>query len=124
MDGFYFYRKYNHSYTCVDFPNIKTLCCWIHEAGGIAVLAHPGKVINTGDIENFKNSLLNLIKLGIDGIECYYPSHTKEVTSMCLSVCEQLGIIITSCSDCHGSFEETYIGQLYTNIEEVYIGRL
>ena len=124
MDGFYFYGKYNHSYTCVDFPDIETLCCWIHEAGGIAVLAHPGKVINTVDIEKFKNSLLNLIKLGIDGIECYYPSHTKEVTSMCLSVCEQLGIIITSGSDCHGSFEETYIGQLCTNIEEVYIGRL
>lgn len=124
IDGFYFYKKYNQSYTCVDFPNIKTLCQWIHEVGGIAILAHPGKVIKIADIGDFRDSLLQLIKFGIDGIECYYPSHTKEVTSMCLSICEQNRLITTSGSDCHGKFEKTYIGQLCTNIEEVNLSRL
>jgi predicted metal-dependent phosphoesterase TrpH len=124
IDGFYFYKKYDHSYTCVDFPNVKTLCSWIHEAGGIAVLAHPGKVIKTTDIDGFKKSILQLIECGIDGIECYYPTHTKEVTSLCLSICDQNRLIITSGSDCHGTFQETYIGQLCTNIEEVNLGRL
>lgn len=123
-DGFYFYKKYEHSYTCVDFPNVKTLCQWIHEAGGIAVLAHPGKVIKADSSNNFKEKLSQLISFGIDGIECYYPYHSKEVTEICLSICNQHKLIITSGSDCHGTFEKTHIGQLCTKLDEVKLGRL
>jgi 3',5'-nucleoside bisphosphate phosphatase len=123
IDGFCIYKKYEHSYTCVDFPNVKTLCQWIHEAGGIAVLAHPGKVINTDNSKDFKETLLQLIAFGIDGIECYYPSHTKEVTEISLSICHQYKLIITSGSDCHGTFEKTHIGQLCTNVGKVNLGR-
>lgn len=123
-EGVYFYKKYEHSYTCVDFPDVKTLCQWIHEAGGIAVLAHPGKVINTANSKDFKESLLQLTSFGIDGIECYYPYHTKEVTEICLSICHQYKLIVTSGSDCHGAFEKTYIGQLCTNIDNVNLDRL
>lgn len=107
----------------VDFPDVKTICRWIHEAGGVAILAHPGKVIVTEDIDEFKKTFQSLIKFGIDGAECYYPSHTEEITSVCLNICEQNGLIVTSGSDCHGSFEETYIGQLRTDIEKINLGK-
>lgn len=124
IDGFYFYNKYEHSYTCVGFPDVKTLCRWIHEAGGTAVLAHPGKVIKTENGGSFEDSLLKLIELGLDGIECYHPTHTKEITSLCLKICEEKSLISTSGSDCHGAFEQTFIGQLCTKIDEVNLGNL
>lgn len=122
-EGFYFYKKYEHSYTCVDFPDVKTICRWIHDAGGVAILAHPGKVIVTEETDEFKKTFHALIESGLDGAECYYPSHTKDLTLTCLRLCKQKGLIITSGSDCHGSFEETNIGQLCTSIEELNLWR-
>ena len=119
LDGFYYYDKYNHTHASVPFPDIKTLCDWIHEAKGKAVLAHPGKVINTADLKGFHNTLLQLVESGIDGIECYYPAHSEEVTSICLNICKQKGLMITSGSDCHGTFQKTSIGQMMTQIDEV-----
>ena len=41
----------------------------IHDAGGIAVLAHPC-CCNVFNLDNF---ISHLVKLGLDGIETYYP---------------------------------------------------
>lgn len=49
--------------------NIKKLIEAIHQAGGIAVLAHPACCWAL----NLENLVLNLMKLGLDGIEVYYP---------------------------------------------------
>lgn len=52
------------------YPSLKEVIDLIHEAGGIAFLAHPFEY-------GFKelNPLFNEIRsLGIDGIECYHPS--------------------------------------------------
>jgi hypothetical protein len=65
-----------------------------------------------------------LISKGIDGIECYYPSHTKEITDMCQEVCGQHDLIKIAGSDCHGDFEDTLIGQLKTKIDEINILKL
>lgn len=118
-DAFYYYQKYNHNYTCVDFPNVETVCQWIHEAGGKAVLAHPGRVIKTKDMEVFKKTILSMLPMGIEGIECYYPTHSKEIEKICLEICKEHNLIITSGSDCHGDFEETTIGQLKTKCSQV-----
>jgi len=85
--GISIYLQYNHRYDCVKFPEMKEVCNIIHNAGGKAILAHPGKVIRTEKSIEFKNTLKGLINKGIDGIECYYPSHTKEITEMCQEVC-------------------------------------
>lgn len=74
-------------------------------------MAHPGKVIE-GDEAHFREMLSYIVEYGLDGIECIYPSHTKSVTDICLSVAEEKKMIITSGSDCHGSFEDTVIGEM------------
>jgi len=122
--GYLLYAQYNHSYTCVSFPGISELCQWIHKAGGKAILAHPGKVIKENDSSIFQNKLIALVDLGLDGIECYYPSHSQEITDICLDICKERNLIITSGSDCHGSFENTFIGQMNTTIEQVDIDKL
>lgn len=49
--------------------NIKDLISAIHEAGGIAVLAHPCCCWALS-LDQFVN---DLVKIGLDGIEVYYP---------------------------------------------------
>ncbi len=123
-DGFSVYAEYDHTYTCVNFPDIKTVCRWIHEAGGHAILAHPGKVIKYDDITEFEQQVCRLLDLNLDGIECYYPSHTKQIENICLRICRERGLIVTSGSDCHGTFQDTSVGQLLTPVELLNIARL
>ncbi|MCM1003775.1 MAG: PHP domain-containing protein [Candidatus Gastranaerophilales bacterium] len=49
--------------------SVKKLIKAIHEAGGIAVLAHPACCWAI----SLENLVKNLMKLGLDGIEAYYP---------------------------------------------------
>lgn len=121
-EGFMLYSKYEHSYNCVQFPSIKLACKYIHNAGGKAILAHPGKVINETNIDDFKKELLRIINLGIDGIECYYPSHTEDITNVCIEICEDRNLLITCGSDCHGEFEDTEIGEMNIPIENLRLG--
>lgn len=111
-DGFKYYAKYNHSYTCVGFPDITTVCEQIHKAGGVAVIAHPGRVIKNVTITEFEQELRSLLSFPIDGIECYYPSHSEEITNSCLVICKENNLLITGGSDCHGTFEDTRIGHM------------
>jgi len=120
-DGYSLYAEYNHSYTCVNFPSIEEVCYWIHHAGGKAILAHPGKVIKENNLKKFSEKLNLLVDFGLDGIECYYPCHDKEITDVCIRVCKERNLLITSGADCHGSFEDTEIGQMKTTREHLDI---
>jgi predicted metal-dependent phosphoesterase TrpH len=122
MEGCKYYTKYDCSYDCVDFPSVKTVCQYIHDAGGRAVLAHPGVVIKETDITVFQNKLESLIDLGLDGIECYYPVHTTEITMACLSICEKRNLLVTAGSDFHGSFGDADIGEMKVPIEKIRLG--
>jgi len=68
----------------------------IHEAGGLAVAAHPG--VTTGMLDKIPE----LVKLGIDGIEVFYPRHSHENQMRALSYCKKYKLAITGGSDCHG----------------------
>ncbi len=75
----------------------------IHQAGGVAVIAHPyWDVKDPAKVEELIRSL------EIDGIETYYPSHTREQTAHLLSLCGQLGVTPTASSDYHGPTHKTF----------------
>lgn len=65
----------------------------IHEAGGLAVLAHPWDV---ADIVAW------LAGEGLDGIEAYYPFYTPAMSAQLEAIAERLGLIVTGGSDFHG----------------------
>lgn len=67
----------------------------IKNAGGIAVLAHPGLV---GD-DAVVRTMLNL---GMDGIEVYHPCHDREATARYLTMAAEYGLAVTGGSDFHG----------------------
>lgn len=76
----------------------------IHEAGGIAVLAHPACCFTF----SLDRLVKNLVKLGLDGIEVYYPyaRHRKIVKFHTVKNVEKLGdkynLIKTGGTDEHG----------------------
>jgi len=67
----------------------------IHEAGGLAVIAHPG-LYHRDDV------IPALVEMGIDGIECLYTRHSTTMTEHYLMLAEKYGLLVTGGSDCHG----------------------
>ena len=79
------------------------------KAGGIPVLAHPGKMKRKSFSEREKY-IEYLKDLGLKGIEGYYTSHTREETEYFVKLASRLGLICTSGSDCHGEGRKEKIG--------------
>jgi 3',5'-nucleoside bisphosphate phosphatase len=81
-------------------PSVSDSIDAIHEAGGIAIWAHPFWTIPEAEI------VLGLVDDfhagGMDGIECFYVTHTREQVQMLVDRCDQLGMLRTGSSDFHG----------------------
>lgn len=105
-----FYDDYGCPFSVVEFPTVSEVAANIHKAGGYAVLAHPGETIKHAEDELLEAELLRLVSMGIDGVECYCPKNSAEVTKICLAVCREKELLITAGSDCHGEFGKTAIG--------------
>ncbi|MEK3835321.1 MULTISPECIES: PHP domain-containing protein [unclassified Paenibacillus] len=75
----------------------ETACQWIREAGGAAVLAHPGIY---GD-----DALVRRIveKCDLDGIEVYHSDHGPAEHERYLALAAEFGLSVTGGSDFHGA---------------------
>lgn len=78
----------------------------IHEAGGIAILAHPMEQIRKDEKpEDFYKRVLVIMKkfieYGIDGIECSHPSASESETAALRQFAAEHKLIATSGSDFH-----------------------
>ena len=72
----------------------------IHDAGGVAVWAHPFWDVEAPDqvlarIERFRG-------WGLDGVECFYVTHTREQSELIAEHCAGRGLLSTGSSDFHG----------------------
>jgi hypothetical protein len=67
----------------------------IHQADGLAVMAHPG--LNRTD-----EIIPALVDAGMDGIECFHPRHSMSMSEHYLEVAEKFDLLVTGGSDCHG----------------------
>ncbi len=79
------------------FPEPVEIIKAIHEAGGIAVLAHPGFY------DNFE-LLEELIPEGLDGVEVWHPENTPEQQEMLIATAKKHGLVMTGGSDFHGAY--------------------
>lgn len=87
-------------YLARTHPTVDEAIAWIHEAGGVAVWAHPywdldadGEVLAA--IDRFAAA-------GLDGVECFYPTHSAEQTELLVARCREHGLLMTGSSDFHG----------------------
>jgi predicted metal-dependent phosphoesterase TrpH len=67
----------------------------IHQAGGLAVMAHPG-LNRTDDI------IPALVDAGLDGIECFHTKHSTTMAERYLEIADRFHLLVTGGSDCHG----------------------
>jgi predicted metal-dependent phosphoesterase TrpH len=88
----------------------------IQQAGGLAVLAHPG-------LNNCDDLIPALAESGLDGIECYHTKHAAAQSYHYQKMAEQLRLLVTGGSDCHGlSKGRPLIGGVklpYARVEEM-----
>jgi 3',5'-nucleoside bisphosphate phosphatase len=81
-------------------PEIGEAIEWIHDAGGLAVWAHP-----FWDIQPEAEVLAALdryVGLSVDGVEAFYVTHTRPQTILLADRAETLGLLSTGSSDYHG----------------------
>ena len=73
-----------------------------HEAGALAVIAHPGR--GEGEIHRYELDELNrlLDEIPLDGIEVYYPKHTAEQVADFEALATRRGLLVSAGSDSHG----------------------
>jgi predicted metal-dependent phosphoesterase TrpH len=81
-------------------PTIAESIATIHDAGGVAVWAHPfWDVSDPGEVlaatERFR-------AVGLDGVECFYATHTREQVELLAEHCSAHGLLSTGSSDFHG----------------------
>lgn len=71
----------------------------IRETGGTAVLAHP-KFIRTSNLEGL---IEDMRKMGLEGVEAYYPAHTDAEARRYENIAKEKGLLVTAGSDYHGA---------------------
>jgi len=81
-------------------PTVSEAIAAIHDAGGVAIWAHPFWDISEPD--GVLASLERFRALGIDGVEAFYITHTREQTELLVKRCEELGLLSTGSADFHG----------------------
>ena len=85
----------------------------IHQAGGLAVMAHPG-LNRTDDI------IPALVEAGMDGIECFHTKHSTQMSERYLEIADKFHLLVTGGSDCHGfSKNKPLIGTVKLPYEHV-----
>jgi 3',5'-nucleoside bisphosphate phosphatase len=81
-------------------PTVAEAIRWIHEAGGVAVWAHP-----FWDIEEADEVLAAISRFraeGLDGVEAFYPTHSESQARLLANRCAEEGLLATGSSDFHG----------------------
>ncbi|MGH7976322.1 MAG: PHP domain-containing protein [Limisphaerales bacterium] len=93
----------------------------IHQAGGLAVMAHPG--LNRTD-----EIIPALVEAGLDGIECFHTKHSTAMSERYLEIADKYHLLVTGGSDCHGfSKNKPLIGTVklpYEHVEKLKEARI
>ncbi len=73
----------------------------LHRAGGLAVLAHPGQIDHGMKVQ--PRLIDELVAYGLDGLEVYYPAHSRSMQKQLLELAKKYHLIVTGGSDFHGA---------------------
>jgi 3',5'-nucleoside bisphosphate phosphatase len=75
-------------------PPERVVAC-IHDAGGLASIAHPGLIGHDEWIREFAAA-------GVDALEAYHPEHDADATVRYLAAAREHALLVTGGSDYHG----------------------
>jgi predicted metal-dependent phosphoesterase TrpH len=72
----------------------------IHAAGGVAIWAHP--FWDVSDADEVLSMVGRFRALGVDGVEAFYVTHTREQTELLVGCCAEHEMLSTGSADFHG----------------------
>jgi len=104
--------KKSKAFVATSNTTVKEAIDLLHRNNGIAIWAHP--VHNKG-----KFNELDIINMGIDGMECFYPDNTNDDTQHYLSLAEEYNLLVTGGSDFHDHVSHSEIGTCYIEDEDI-----
>ena len=93
-----------------EFPTVEEAIALIHDAGGVAVWAHP-----FWDLDADPEVLASIDRfqaMGLDGVEVFYVTHTREQVDLLAQACTERGLLMTGSSDFHGPEHRHFPGFL------------
>jgi len=100
------YRKHKN----LDYKKAIEL---INNAGGVAVLAHPGTMGSDEYIPDY-------VKVGLKGIETFHLRHRPDMCVKYSEIAKEYNLIETGGSDCHGGYgNKVLIGKVKIGYEAV-----
>jgi predicted metal-dependent phosphoesterase TrpH len=83
-----------------ETPTVAEAIEAIHDAGGVAIWAHPfWDISDDGEV---LDSLERFAELGIDGVEAFYITHDERQTRLLATRAAELGLLTTGSADFHG----------------------
>ncbi|HUL21431.1 MAG TPA: PHP domain-containing protein [Thermodesulfobacteriota bacterium] len=74
---------------------------FIHEARGVAVLAHPN-TLGVSRSSELEKVIVQLVDEGLQGIEVYYPEHSSAEVAQYKSLADRFNLLSTGGTDYHG----------------------
>ena len=78
----------------------------IHAAKGLAVWAHP--MFDLDDRDEAERTIEHFAAQGLDGVEAFYITHTREETGWLYETCTRLNLLTTGSADFHGPEHERF----------------
>ena len=82
-----------------ETPTVSEAIDAIHDAGGVAVWAHPfWDLWQRGEV---REALTRFAAAGLDGVEAFYTTHDRAQTLL-LALADKLGLLTTGSADFHG----------------------
>jgi predicted metal-dependent phosphoesterase TrpH len=81
-------------------PTVAEAIATIHDAGGVAVWAHPYWDLATDD--DVRVTLARFAELGIDGVEAFYAVHDEHQARLLAAEAARHGLLATGSADFHG----------------------
>ena len=86
-----------------SWPTAEQAVELIHDAGGVAVVAHP-----YWDVKDPEQVETLIGTLEVEGVEAFYPDHSREQTEHLLRICSERDLVPTGSSDFHGPTHKTF----------------
>jgi len=117
----------DHAPAFVPFPDLTPAEAvrWVREAGGVAVVAHPGR----GTPRNFRwdDAMAELKGMGVQGFEARYPDYGPLEERYFLELARTLDMVPTGGSDYHGANkpgQSLGVGRGSLNVPDAILARL
>ncbi len=94
------------AYVARSRPTVAQAIQVIHDAGGVAVWAHP--FWDLDDADEARSTLAEFAAAGIDGVEAFYATHDEEQTRILHAAAAEHGLLTTGSADFHGPEHERF----------------